>query len=137
MLDASTRSFASSYQFANLRREAGRASYKLLTAQLPAMWEISSDLISALNGVRLCGSVQVVDAAEKLVTAAGDLDLDERKADRFQLKAEAVVAAQKTFLDTCREELSHNARWYQLLRKRKDKRFFRQLTAGRPRLSPP
>ncbi|WP_405417524.1 hypothetical protein [Streptomyces microflavus] len=130
MLDASTRSFAYSYQFANLRREAGRASYKLLTAQMPAMWEVSSDLISALNGVRLCGSVQVIDAAEKLVTAAGDLDLNERKADRFQLQAKAVVAAQTTFLDTCREEVSYNARWYQILRKRKEKRFLRQLAAS-------
>ncbi|MFF4859994.1 MULTISPECIES: hypothetical protein [Streptomyces] len=51
-------------------------------------------------------------------------------ADRLQLKAEAVVAAQKAFLDTCREELSCNARWYQLLRKRKEKRFLRQLTAS-------
>ncbi|TRV73328.1 hypothetical protein FKN01_27535 [Streptomyces sp. 130] len=130
MLDASTRSFAHSYQFANLRREAGRASHKLLVAQMPAMWEISSDLISALNGVRLCGSVQVIAAAENLVAAAGDLDLNERKANRFQLQAEAVVDAQKTFLDTCREELSYNARWYQFLRKRKEKRFLRQLTAG-------
>ncbi|MFG3427608.1 hypothetical protein [Streptomyces californicus] len=127
MQDASTRSFAYGYQFANLRREAGRASYKLLTAQMPAMREISSDLISALNGVRLCGSVQVIDAAEKLVTAAGSLDLNEREADRFQLRVEAVVAAQKTFLDICREELSYSARWYQLLRKRKERRFLRQL----------
>ncbi|MEU3976753.1 hypothetical protein [Streptomyces bacillaris] len=37
MLDASTRTLAYSYQFANLRREARRASYKLLTAQLPAL----------------------------------------------------------------------------------------------------
>ncbi|SCK55983.1 hypothetical protein YUYDRAFT_07425 [Streptomyces sp. ScaeMP-e48] len=51
-------------------------------------------------------------------------------ADRFQLKAEAVVAAQKAFLDTDREELSYNARLYQILRKRKKKRFLRQLTAG-------
>lgn len=77
---------------------------------MPAMWEISSDLISALNGVRLCGSVQVIDAAEKLVTAARDLDLAERKADRFQLRAEAVVAAQKTFLDTCRGDHRRPAR---------------------------
>lgn len=130
MLDASTRCFAHSYQFANLRREAGWASHKLLAAQMPTMWEISSDLISALNGVRLCGSVQVIDAAEKLVTAAGDLDLNEKKADRFQRQAEAVVAAQKTFLDTCREELSYNARWYQILRKRKEKRFLQQRAAG-------
>ncbi|MFF3036475.1 hypothetical protein ACFVS7_36380 [Streptomyces rubiginosohelvolus] len=79
---------------------------------------------------RAASSVQVIDAAEKLVTAAGSLDLNERKADRFQLQAEAVIAAQKTFLDTCREELSYNARWYQILRKRKEKRFLRQLTAS-------
>ncbi|MFD3997137.1 hypothetical protein [Streptomyces sp. NPDC058583] len=126
MLDASTRSFAYSYQFANLNREAGRASHKLLTAQMPTMWEISSDRITALNGVRLCGSVHVIDAAEKLVTAVGDLDLNEKKSARFQHQAEAVVAAQKTFLDTCREELSYNARWYQILRKRKEKRFLQQ-----------
>ncbi|MFH8717562.1 hypothetical protein [Streptomyces zaomyceticus] len=97
---------------------------------MPTMWEISSDLISALNGVLLCGSVQVIDAAEKLVTAVNDLDLSEKKAARFQLQAEAVVSAQKAFLDIYREELSYNARWYQILRKRKERRFLQQRAVG-------
>ncbi|WP_073819569.1 hypothetical protein [Streptomyces sp. CB02261] len=130
LLDASTRAFAYQYQFSNLRREAGWSANKLLVAQMPTMWEISSELISALNGVRLCGSVQVIDAAENLVTAVGDLNMNEKRKARFQLQAEALVTAQKIFLDACREELSYNARWYQILRKRKERRFLRRQTSS-------
>ncbi|MCW8122476.1 hypothetical protein ACN6K6_001115 [Streptomyces violaceoruber] len=62
LLDASTRSFGYAYQFAHLRREAGRAANKVLVSQLPQMWEITSELMSALHGVRLCGTVQPVRA---------------------------------------------------------------------------
>lgn len=82
-----------------------------------------SELISALHGVRLCGSVQVIAAAESLVAATSDLELNEKRAERFQRQAEAVVAAQGAFLDTCREDLAYTARWWQLLRRRKERRF--------------
>jgi len=123
LLDASTRSFHYAYQFAHLQREAGRAAHKLLLGQLDQSWEISSELISALHGVRLCGSVQVIAAAETLVAAASDMELDEKNADRFQRQAEAVVAAQAAFLDACREDLAYTARWWQVLRRRKERRF--------------
>ncbi|WP_272925470.1 hypothetical protein [Streptomyces sp. SID2563] len=41
-----------------------------------------------------------------------------------------MAATQQACLDTCREGLSYNTRWHQSLRKRKEKRFLRQLTAG-------
>ncbi|MGW3377402.1 hypothetical protein [Streptomyces hydrogenans] len=130
LLDASTRAFGYQYQYAHLHREAGRAADKVLMAQIPTMWEIPTELISALNGVRLCGTVQVIDAAEKLVTATSDLDMSEKKKDRFHAQADAIVAAQKVFLDVCREELSYNTRWYQWWRKRKERRYLRSQTSA-------
>ncbi|GGY40832.1 hypothetical protein [Streptomyces djakartensis] len=59
LLDASTRSFGYAYQFAHLRREAGRAADKVLLGQLPQLWETTSELMGALHGVRLCGTVPV------------------------------------------------------------------------------
>ncbi|MGO4747054.1 hypothetical protein AB4212_00140 [Streptomyces sp. 2MCAF27] len=130
LMDASTRAFGYAYQFAHLRREAKRAADKVLLGQVPQLWEISSDLISALHGVRLCGSVPVIAAAETLVEATSDLDLNEKNAARFQRKAEAVVTAQEAFLDVCREDLAYTVRWYQVLRRRKERHFLRE-KAGR------
>ncbi|MFF1360970.1 hypothetical protein [Streptomyces sp. NPDC058297] len=45
--------------------------------------------------------------------------------DRFQQQAEAVVAAQGTFLDICREDLSYATKSWQLLRRHKERRFLR------------
>ena len=80
--------------------------------------------------MRLCGTVHVIDAAEKLVTATSDLELNERNADRFQRQADAVVAAQRAFLDACREDLAYNTRWYQPLRRHKERRFLREQAGG-------
>ncbi|MFK4024665.1 hypothetical protein [Streptomyces sp. SM1] len=126
LLDASARSFGYAYQFAHLRREAGRAADKVLLGQVPQAWELSSELIGALQGVRLCGSVHVIATAETLVAATGDLDLNERNADRFQQQAEAVVAARDAFLDVCREDLAYTARWWQVRRRIKEHRFLRK-----------
>ncbi|MGW6145049.1 hypothetical protein [Streptomyces sp. NPDC055140] len=123
--DASTRSFNYAFQFSHLQREAGRAAHKLLLGQLPHAWEVSSDLIGALHGVRLCGTVPVIAAAEALVAAASDLELNEKDGGRFQQQAEAVVAAQGTFLNACREDLSYAMKPWQLLRRHKESRFLR------------
>ncbi|WP_158819137.1 MULTISPECIES: hypothetical protein [Streptomyces] len=72
------------------------------------------------------GSVQVIAAAETLVTASGDLDMNEKKARRFQQQAETVVATQKAFLDACRQDLTYTARWYQVLRRLRERRFLRE-----------
>ena len=127
LLDASARSFGYAYQFAHLRREAGRAANKVLLGQLPQAWELSSELIGALQGVRLCGSVHVIAAAETLVAATGNLDLNEKNVDRSQ-QAEAVVAARDAFLDVCREDLAYSARWWQVRRRIKERRFLREQT---------
>ncbi|URZ99452.1 hypothetical protein NCG97_00240 [Streptomyces lydicamycinicus] len=126
LLDASTRSFNYAYQFSHLQREAGRAAHKLLLGQLPQAWEVSGELIGALHGVRLCGTVLVIAAAEDLVAATSDLELNEKDGERFQRQAEAVVAAQGAFLDTCREDLSYATKWWQLVRRYKERSFLQQ-----------
>ncbi|MFD7758030.1 hypothetical protein [Streptomyces sp. NPDC059757] len=130
LLDASTRSFNYAFQFSHLQREAGRAAHKLLLGQLPQAWEVSGELIGALHGVRLCGTVPVIAAAEDLVAATSDLELNEKDGDRFQRQAEAVVAVQGVFLDACREDLSYATKRWQLLRRYKERRFLRE-QAGR------
>lgn len=117
LLDASTRSFNYAFQFSHQQREARRAAEKLLLSQLPQAWEISSELIGALHGVRLCGTVQVIATAEDLVAATSALEVNEKDRDRFQRQAEDVVAAQKLFLDGCREDLAYATRWWQLSRR--------------------
>ena len=83
---------------------------------------------SAATSSARCGSVPVIAAAETLVKATSDLDLNEKNGARFQRKAEAVVTAQEAFLDVCREDLAYTVRWYQVLRRRKERRFLREKT---------
>ncbi|MFF3061581.1 hypothetical protein [Streptomyces sp. NPDC057909] len=78
-----------------------------------------------LHGVRLCGTVPVIAAAEDLVAATSDLELNEKDGARFQQQAEAVVAAQGAFLDACREDLAYATKRWQLLRRYKERRFLR------------
>ncbi|MER7914384.1 hypothetical protein [Streptomyces sp. NPDC096068] len=129
MLDASTRSFGYAYQVSHLQREAKWAAHKVLLGQIQQTWEVTSELIGALHGVRLCGTVPVIAAAEDLVAATSDLQLNEKDRARFQEQVEAVVAAQGVFLDTCREDLSYATRWWQLVRRYKERRFLRQQTS--------
>ncbi|MEU6332001.1 hypothetical protein ABZ851_32810 [Streptomyces sp. NPDC047049] len=130
LLDSSARAFGYGYQMAHLSREAGRAADKLLLGQLPRVWEITSDLIGALNGVQLCGSLPVIAAAEALVTAISDLELNESAA-RFQQQSAAVVAAREAFLDACREDLAYTTRWWQIRRRLGERRFLRRQQTGR------
>ncbi|MBB0242872.1 hypothetical protein FNQ90_01810 [Streptomyces alkaliphilus] len=44
----------------------------MLLGRLSQVWETGAELIGALHGVRLCGTVKVIAAAENLVTATGD-----------------------------------------------------------------
>ncbi|MFI8352581.1 hypothetical protein [Streptomyces cyaneofuscatus] len=131
LLDASARSFGFAYQYAYLRREAGRVANKVLLGQLSQAWETSAELIGALHGVRLCGTVPVIAAAENLVAATSDLDLGEKDGGRFQRQAEEVVAAQAVFLEACRVDLAYAARWWQLLRRYKERKFLRRQQAER------
>ncbi|MCX4231804.1 hypothetical protein [Streptomyces ortus] len=126
LLDASTRVFNYAFQFSHLQREAGRAANKLLLGQIPQAWEVSDELIGALHGVRLCGTVPVIAAAENLVTAVSDLELVEKDSARFQQRADAVVAAQAVFLDACREDLSYATKRWQLVRRYKERHFLRE-----------
>ncbi|WP_413105731.1 hypothetical protein [Streptomyces sp. Inha503] len=81
------------------------------------------------HGVRLCGSVHVIAAAETLVEATSNLEPNEKSADRFQRQAEAVVTAQEAFLDACRKDLAYTTRWYQIRRRRTERRFLREQAA--------
>ncbi|MFJ3086750.1 hypothetical protein [Streptomyces sp. NPDC086838] len=130
LLDASTRSFAYCYQFSHMRREAGRAATKLLLGQMPQMWEVTSELMGALHGVRLCGTVPVIATAEALITATSDLELNEKDAARFQQQAEAVSVAQRAFLDACRKDLSYATKQWQLVRRYQERRYLRQQAVG-------
>ncbi|GAA0549344.1 MULTISPECIES: hypothetical protein [Streptomyces] len=96
----------------------------------PQAWEVSSELISALHGVRLCGSVHVIAAAETVVETISNLELDEKSVRRSQRQAETVVTAQRAFLDACREDLAYSARWYQVRRRRAGRRFLREQTGN-------
>lgn len=131
MLDASTRSFNYTYQFSHMQREAGRASHKLLIGQMPQLWEVTGELISALHGVRLCGTVAVIDSAEALAAATGDLEMNEKDRARFQRQAEVVVTAQGAFLDACRKDLAYVTKWWHLKRRFEERRFRRGQAAGR------
>ncbi|MCZ7434757.1 hypothetical protein [Streptomyces sp. WMMC1477] len=92
---------------------------------MPQAWELSSDLIGALQGVRLCGNVHVIAAAEILVAATSELGLGEKNADRFQRQAGTVVAARDAFLGICWEDLAYTSRWWQVRRRIKERRFLR------------
>ncbi|WP_371605041.1 hypothetical protein OG345_42240 (plasmid) [Streptomyces sp. NBC_01220] len=130
MLEASTRSFNYAYQFSHLQREAGRPAHKLLLGQLPQMWEVTGELISALHGVQLCGTVAVIDLAKELAAATSDLELNEKDGARVQRQAEVIVAAQAAFLDACREDLAYVTRWWQVPRRFKEWRHRRKQTNG-------
>ncbi|PRH78247.1 hypothetical protein C6N75_15985 [Streptomyces solincola] len=86
------------------------------------MWEATSDLMGALHRVRLCGTLEVIAAAEEVVARASDLELNEKKAEVFQHQADAVVAAQSAFLDACRRELGYAPSWWQWRRRRAERR---------------
>ncbi|MFE5143940.1 hypothetical protein ACFRDV_41045 [Streptomyces fagopyri] len=107
-------------------RAGGRAANRVLLNQLPQVWELSSELIGALQAVRLCGSVHVIAAAEVLVAATGDLDLNEKNTDLFEQQVKAMVATRDAFLDVCREDLAYTARWWQVRRQIKERRFPRE-----------
>ncbi|MEV6118838.1 hypothetical protein AB0L59_41865 [Streptomyces sp. NPDC052109] len=74
--------------------------------------------------------MHVIAAAETLVAATGDLDLNEKNTDRSQQQADAVVAARDAFLNVCREDLAYAARWWHIRRRIKERRFLRE-QAGR------
>jgi predicted deacylase len=105
-----------------MNRTAGRAAHKLLIGQMPETWAAATELISALNHVRLCGTVQVITAAEAVVTATRALELNESKADRALRQVEAVTAARQPSLRRGREDLAYNPRFWQ----RKERRLLRQ-----------
>ncbi|MQS06065.1 hypothetical protein [Streptomyces alkaliphilus] len=69
---AANRPFAHAYLASHPRRDAGWAAHKVLLGRLSRVWETGAELIGALHGVRLCGTVKVIAAAQDLVATAGD-----------------------------------------------------------------
>lgn len=140
LLDASTRAFAYTYMNNHMKREAGWAAYGYLKGQMPLGWEISAELIGALHGVRLCGTLPVIATAEVTVNAASDMNFGEKDSAVFQKAADAFVVAQKEFLDACRADLGHNAKPWQIWRRHRERKFLRGLEsrdgAAPPALEP-
>lgn len=126
LLDSSTRSFAYTYMNNHMNREGGWAGKRYLIGQISQGWEISAELIGSLHGVRLCGTAPVIAAAEDLVSAAGDMNYGETDAAVFQEAADDVATAQRIFLDACRADLAYNTRWYQVGRRRAERKFLSQ-----------
>ncbi|MGW3274068.1 hypothetical protein ACWDFH_21735 [Streptomyces kronopolitis] len=71
----------------------------------------------------------VIAAAENLVMAISDLDLNGKRAARFQQQTTVVVAAREAFLDVCRTDLAYTTRWWQVRRRCGERLFLRQQQA--------
>lgn len=130
LLDAATRSFAYAYTNHHMQHEGGRSGRRYVLGQMPQGWEISAEVLAALHGVRLCGTAPVIAAAEDLVNATGDLNFGETDAAVFQAAADNVVTVQKAFLDACRTDLAYNTRWYQIGRRRTERKFLKKQAAA-------
>lgn len=122
LLDSSTRTFAYTYMNSHMNREAGWAGRGYIKGQMGIGWEVSAEMVGALHGVRLCGTVPVIIAAEEMVTAAGEMNFGEKDGAVFQAAADGFAAAQSRFLNAARTDLAYNPRWWQVLRRRSDRR---------------
>lgn len=125
LLDASTRAFNYQYMFRDVRVTGGRGANRLLMSQFPEMWNVSSELLAALHGVRLRGTLPVIAAAETLVRAITRLDMNEDANDTFRALADTVVTTQNAFLDAARTDLAYDTRPWQLLRRRRERKFLK------------
>ncbi|WP_326597130.1 hypothetical protein [Streptomyces sp. NBC_01803] len=124
MLDASTRAWQTAYFVAAMRTQ-GRAAERFAVARLPQAFDAATELVCALGRVRLCGTVPVIHAAEELVKATSDLDMNARGA-AFQEKSDVVVARHQAFVDACRADLAYRARKWWWPRKSKERQNRRQ-----------
>ncbi|MFD7964363.1 hypothetical protein ACFV5J_26555 [Streptomyces zaomyceticus] len=98
----------------------------------------SIELLSAVEQVRLCGTIQVITAAEVLAEAVMDLVLD--KETDYETLSEIRHKRKFEFIDVCREQLSYEASWWHLRRKVKEWRFLkkqRRLSLAGPESSSP
>jgi hypothetical protein len=130
LLDAAVHAHSNVYLFRHMRTEAGRSANKLLEAQIPQAWEATAELMSALMGVRLRGTVMVIAAAETLVSELGDFDMNELNDAAFAKQSELVVEARDAFLDAGRVDLAYDTKPYQVLRRRREKKFLRSQAAA-------
>lgn len=85
-----------------------------------------TEVLAALGAVKLRGTVAVIAAGEKLVSAHSELDMNEKDDRVFHAQYKAVTDAQAAFLDAARTDLGYDTKPYQLLRRRREKKFLRR-----------
>jgi hypothetical protein len=131
LLDAATHAHSFICLFRHMQRTtSGKAAENFLTTEMPRVWDSGSELICALGGVRLRGTIPVIATAEKLVNAVTELDMNDRNEAQFTQHYKAVVSAQNGFLDAARTDLGYDTRPWQVLRRRRERRFLRQQAAA-------
>lgn len=125
LLDAAVRAGADIYLFRHMRREGGRKAEQVLVAHLDRPWDSSTELICALDGVRLCGTAEVIAAAEALTSAVSDLEMNDDDDARFGERNRVLTRARAVMLDAARADLGYDTRPWQLVRRWKERRFLR------------
>lgn len=93
------------------------------------LMESMNEMASAVAAVRLCGPDYVIAAAESVGEALPDPAIGDVP-EQLEKGIEPYRIAIKEFLDAARHDLAYNPRWWQFLRKRRERRFFREV-AGR------
>lgn len=128
-MDAATNTMAHTYLFRHMQREGGRGADKVLIGQIPQVWEAGSELICALNSVRLRGTISVIAAAEALGHAVANLEMNDPDEAHFAAMNTAAVAAHSAFLDAARTDLGYTTRPWQILRRIRERKFLRAQAA--------
>jgi hypothetical protein len=123
LTDAAVAAYNNHYLWRDIRVHAGKEANRLLESYLPTWWAGGTELIAAVFGVRMRGTVQVITAAEALVTAISTMSINEDDDTVFQEGVRGVIAAQKAFLDVARADLAYDARWWQITRRRAERKF--------------
>jgi hypothetical protein len=150
LLDAATATQNTLYQFWYIPKDAGEKAaesygallrtlmqtrgrlqgYATLQPHTAMMLNAGADILSALGAVRLRGTLTVIAAAENLVRAIGDIDINTSDDDAFHTAFAATVTAYDAFLTAARTDLGYDTKPYQLLRRYREWKFLRRQAAA-------
>lgn len=124
LLDAATTAHSTVYLFRHVQQQVGeRKSEAALLPHVGRVFDSGAELLAALGAVRLRGTIAVITAAESLVNAASDLDMNEKDDDRFGARFRAVIDAQGAFLTAARTDLGYDTKPHQVIRRWKERKF--------------
>lgn len=127
LLDAVTTAHSTVYQFRHVQQTVGeRKSEAALLPHIGRLFDSGAELLAALGAVRLRGTITVIAAAETLVSEVSDLDMNDKDDEHFGAQFRTVVDAQNAFLNAARADLGYDTRWYQVQRRRRERKFLRR-----------